>query len=145
MHRSIIWSALAATALLAPQAAGAATTSFADPAGDSATAPDVTSVTLERDSKRNLIFHLSVANHADLATGEAFAIAFDADGDLSTGADGIDELLVLDGDERSWVLLERSGGEWEPATRTESIRVASPANEIVFGMNADELGLAPTF
>jgi hypothetical protein len=93
------------TAVLALSAAGggSAATSFADPAGDAETAPDIVAVSVGNDAAGRITFAIALADGTVLAADSELALGLDSDRDESTGdGGGFDHLLELRGGDRSW-------------------------------------------
>jgi hypothetical protein len=61
---------------------------FADPAGDSGNAPDVTSVQVANDDNGLISFKITVANRSALGEQDLLLLAMDTDGNLSDGLMG---------------------------------------------------------
>ena len=95
----LILGTVVAAAALAP-AAVAAGGSFTDPAGDATGgAPDLTSVSVD-ESGGTVTFTLAAAGVATLGSAHRYEVRIDSDNTLSTGASGIDQVLVLHGPNR---------------------------------------------
>src|SRR5437773_8906982 len=68
---------------------------YTDPAGDSGTAPDITGVVVSNDAKNQITFRVNVAQLV-VPSDNRVLIAIDSDQNASTGAVGIDYLLIGD-------------------------------------------------
>lgn len=66
------------------------TATFADPAGDSGNAADVTKVVVSNDDANNLTLAITLANRPAFFIDDFFFIALDTDRNASTGANGFD-------------------------------------------------------
>lgn len=85
-----VWRALAGVGVAALVLTGAAfaanSRTFADPVGDAANSPDLTSVAISNDDAGIVTVKLTVANRSTLATGEGVAIGLDTDQNPDTGS-----------------------------------------------------------
>jgi len=95
----LCFALVAGVVCLAGGAGAAGTASFADPAGDSGAAPDVTSVTVSNDDQGLITFRVTVANRATLGSDDAIAIPFatNTPGKAGVREDGANYVLGMDG------------------------------------------------
>ena len=125
MTRILLAAAAAGLALVAA-GHGVAATTFADPAGDAETAPDITSVLVANDLAGTITFTISLADGAGLAADSELALGLDSDHDESTGdSAGFDTLLEVYGSDRSWSLGRWTGESYD-------FNVAAPSVAVVF-------------
>ena len=110
--------------------------SFADPAGDAATAPDITAVTVANDAAGNLTFTVRT-NQAAVAADAAVALFFDIDQNTQTGSDGIESFLALSSS--GWEFVKWDGSQFAPAGAASAN--ASYANGLLtFKVSKADLG-----
>jgi hypothetical protein len=110
MRLGVLCLALVAVVLCLAGVTGAAgTASFSDPAGDSGSAPDVTSVTVSNDDRGLITFRIGVPNRATLGPDDAVAIPFatNTPGQAGLRDDGVNFVLGLEG---KAVFLQRWSG-----------------------------------
>jgi hypothetical protein len=132
--------ALVALALVAARVALADST-FADPAGDSAGAPDITAVKVANDAAGNLTFTVTT-NQAALAADGMLDLEIDADRNSTTGGDGVEYAFLLDS--TGWVLLHWNGSSFVEASASSAN--ASYANSVgTFKVGKADLGNINTF
>ena len=94
---------------------------WTDPTGDQATGtPDITAVMVGDDGAGRLTFRLGIPDFEKLAEGVTVNIALDVDQNLATGqrdkeelGDGIEYLIVVDGDSPAAELTRWDGAAWE--------------------------------
>ena len=137
---------MVAAALAGPGVAHAET-SFADPAGDSGAAPDVTGVTVSNDQTGIVTFRLRVANQPDLAADGEVVLVIDSDRNETTGdAAGFDYVLILSGSERSWLFGRWNGTDFDfDTTPSNTVRVSYTAGLMTFSVNRSELASTAAF
>jgi hypothetical protein len=119
--------------------------SFADPVGDSGTAPDVTSVTVANDDKGLLTFRVTVANRTSLGPDDAVAVAIGTDDPHPLRGqrdDGINFVLLLDASGAA--LLEWNGQEMIQRDRAPASVTASFAGGVAT-LTVRQEDLAPGF
>jgi hypothetical protein len=92
-----VGSAAAAALLLALPGSAAGPITFSDPAGDSTTAPDVTTVAVSSDPAGNVTFTIAVANRTELAPSDSIFVFIDSDRSAGTGQFGFDYSATLEG------------------------------------------------
>jgi hypothetical protein len=98
----------------AGSAAAAGSMSFADPASDGGSAPDITAVVVSNDDQGMITFRLTIANRAALAPDDTIAIPLATnDPDLTKGSrnDGANYVIGLDA--QGPFLLQWSGTSME--------------------------------
>lgn len=104
------WAAAGVAALaLAATAAASNSASYADPAGDGASAPDVAAVTVSNDDAGTIAFQVGIANRATLGPQDWVAVALDTD--LKEDAEGFVEPEYLLSYGPGGAALERRVGE----------------------------------
>ena len=111
MKKVLLLVATAALALGSAQLAGAGA-SNSDPAGDSGTAPDITSVTAAGDAAGNLTFTVRT-NQPVLAADAIVDLAFDTDQNSQTGGNGVEYAFVIASD--GWEFLRWDGSKFVAA------------------------------
>jgi hypothetical protein len=119
--------------------------SFADPAGDSGAAPDVTSVTVANDDKGLVTFRVAVANRTSLGPDDAVAVAIGTDDPHPLRGrrdDGINFVLLLDA--TGAALLEWNGQEMIQRDRPPSSVTASFSGGVAT-LTVKQEDLAPGF
>lgn len=82
-RRSVAVALMAAALLVGVQAAGADTT-YTDPAGDSGTAPDITTITVSNGSAGNITFAVAFSPPT-ITSSEGLGVYIDSDQNSSTG------------------------------------------------------------
>ncbi len=137
--------AFAGLGLVAGNAAAAQP--FTDPAGDSGTAADITSVSVSNDANRQITFQVSFANA--LASTDSVAILLDTDQNAATGnqnAAGAEYLLVASVSDNSFGLAHWDGSTWQDASApTASVNGGSGSTTLTFSINASDLGSTAGF
>jgi hypothetical protein len=83
----VAWPAASAAS---PQAVSANSTTFTDPTGDSANAPDVTTTTVSNDDSGKITLAVSFSNRASLTDADSVSLSIDTDGNLTDGFFGAD-------------------------------------------------------
>lgn len=110
---------------------------FTDPTGDSANAPDVSTVTVSNDDAGQITFAITLPNRPALTGSDFMAIDMDTDGDLTNGSDGKDYFVAMDGDGVRIYNLAGNGFEPLPTTSFSS----SFANGVqTVSINASAIG-----
>jgi len=112
MRKVLLLVPLAALALAAVQVAGAGV-SYPDPAGDSTTAPDVTTVTAANDEAGNLTLTVKT-NQPTLSTDAVVDIAFDTDHNPDTGGNGVEYAFFIASD--GWDFVKWDGSRFVRAS-----------------------------
>jgi hypothetical protein len=137
------WVALPLLAGVLVLAAGASAVGrYADPAGDSGTAPDLRGVTVTRDGTGQILFTIQVA---DLPAQGEHGIALFVDTDLNgatgaPGTEGADYAIGLDFSEQAWEFARWTGADWDWDTPWSTVRVSSTQQSAIFSVNRSELG-----
>jgi hypothetical protein len=131
----------AACALCFAGVTGAAgTTSFADPAGDSDVAPDVTSVVVSNDDQGLITFRVTVVNRSALGPDDVVAIPFatNAPGKAGVREDGANFVLGIEGTN---VFLEKWNGSSMVDLRPvpSSLRGSLVGSEVTLTVRQDDL------
>ena len=118
MRRFFILAAFVAAMVLATAASGGTkATTFTDPAGDSGTAPDITTVVVDADAAGTIVLAITTANQADLAADGVLDIVFDADRNGSTGSpSGGEYRLLIFGQDKTFDFLHWDGTQWADAS-----------------------------
>lgn len=95
---------------------------FPDPAGDSPTAPDITSVAVANTVSGDIFFLIKVANRTAIVANDYAWIGMDTDQNGQTGESngdgGIDYALVFDGTAGGVLLLRWNGSDYEGVAST---------------------------
>jgi len=137
-----IAAALLAVLVLVPSASSG---TYTDPAGDSGTAGDITSVTVAGDKGTGqLIFRITGTNIASSATNPLF-LDIDSDANPFSGNisdNGSDYLFYVDGD--SYFFVHWNGATWVE-TPDLSVHVSGGTSQILISVNRSELGNASVF
>ncbi len=117
MRRTWLLAVLAAAAVLAlAGGGGAATGAYADPAGDSGAAPDITSTNVSDDASGRVLFEIAVPNRPDIrGTRGALFVLIDSDRNAATGDEGVEYAVFIDGATGSAGFLRWNGSDYEPA------------------------------
>jgi hypothetical protein len=111
---------------------------FADPAGDSGTAPDVTSVLVANGASGQVIFRVTVTDLV-VPSDSRVLVAIDSDRNPSTGHDGTDYLLIYDLSDAGFVLARWDGSQFVD-TPESTLGAGHDENSVIFSVNASELG-----
>jgi len=137
-----IAAALTAALILVPSASSG---EYTDPAGDSATAGDLTSVTVAGDkTSGQLLFRITGTNIASSETAPLF-LYIDSDANPLTGditENGSDYLFYVDNS--SYFFAHWSGSDWV-ATPDLSVQVSGNTSQILIAVNKSELGNTSRF
>jgi hypothetical protein len=138
----LIAVALMVTLILVPTASSG---DYTDPAGDSGTAGDITSVTVAGDkASGQLLFRISGTNIASSETAPLF-LDIDSDANPLTGditANGSDYLFYVDNS--SYFFAHWNGSDWVE-TPDLSVQVFGGPSQIQIAVNRSELGNASMF
>jgi hypothetical protein len=151
----VLLGALTAGAGASPgaSAAAAGTATFTDPAGDAQGGPDVTQAVVSGDAATGLVtFAVTVPGHLP-AVPDAYErnalVWIDADMNGATGDpdDGADYLLVAwnDPSGRWWNISRWSGGEWQSAPESPSMRFTRVGDTLRWTLSTTDLGGAAAF
>jgi hypothetical protein len=127
------------------QLAGASRAGFTltDPAGDSGTALDITSVIVDNDGLAgNLTFTIPFPNETTLRLGHRVALAFDTDGNPSTGTAGADYLLGVDSATSFRLLHSTAAGVSRVPSATASVAFDKG---VIVHLNRHDLGNPSAF
>jgi hypothetical protein len=114
---------------------------YADPAGDSGTAPDIETVSVSNDATGRIAFQINVPGQPQLASDGWFALVLDTDQNPATGDPrglGADYVLVLDGESRTFGLGRWNGSTFEDAPATTAS--VSYAGGLSITIDRTELG-----
>jgi hypothetical protein len=111
MRKVLLLVSTAALALGAAQIARA-DASFTDAAGDSKTAPDITTVTASHDAAGNLTFTVRTS-HPELGSDSIVDIAFDTDQNPDTGSNGVEYFFLVGSS--GWQFVRWDGTQFVPA------------------------------
>jgi len=137
-----IAAALMVALVLVPTASSG---SYTDPAGDSATAGDITSVTVVGDKGSGaLLFRIEGTNIASSETNPLFLV-IDSDANPLTGDlrdSGSDYEFYVD--DTSYFFLHWDGTNWVAAPDL-SVRVSGGTSQILISINRSELGNTAVF
>jgi hypothetical protein len=130
-----------ATASLLLAGSASAAEQYADPSGDSGSAPDILGATVISDNAGQMIFHLAVANlpsSGDVQTG----LFIDSDANPMTGClscGGVDYALVVDQSDRTFGFGHWSGSAWESAPDS-TVVVLIVSDGFLISVNKSEVG-----
>jgi hypothetical protein len=116
---------------------------YTDPAGDSGTAPDITSVVVSNDAKNQITFRVNVAQLV-VPSDNRVVIAIDSDRNGSTGTGGIDYLLIGDLSDNSFGVLHWNGSSFDDATAATAT-ASNDATGMTFSINSSDLGNTTAF
>jgi hypothetical protein len=137
-----IAAALAAALVLVPTAASG---TYADPAGDSGPAGDITGVTVAGDQgSGQLVFRVTGTNLASSDKNVVF-LTIDSDANPLTGNimdNGSDYWFVVD--HGSYWFMRWNGSDWDDTTH-QSVRVSGGTTQIIVSVNRSELGNTSSF
>jgi hypothetical protein len=107
---------------------------FADPAGDSGNAPDITTVTVSNDGSGNITFQVTVPNRSALASRDQMLIRVDADRNQATGSSGGFEYAIELG--ASGATLLCLGGSNSVAATAPTLSSSFTAGVLTVAINA---------
>jgi len=140
MRKALLLVSTAALALSAAQIAKA-DASYNDPAGDSTTAPDVTTVTAAHDAAANLTLTVRT-NQPTLSADAIVSIAFDTDHNPQTGGNGVEFAFFMGSD--GWDFIKWDGTKFALANAPSAH--GSYANGVAtFKVSKADLGGVPDF
>jgi hypothetical protein len=111
MRKVLLFVSTVAFALSLAQVAGA-DSSYTDPAGDSGTAPDITTVTAANDAAGALTFTVRT-NQPALAADAIIDLAFDTDQNPQTGGSGVEFVFLISSS--GWEFLRWDGSAFVAA------------------------------
>jgi len=123
---------------VARDAANANPATYPDPTGDSATAPDITSVVVSNDANNQITFRVYVGKLV-VPSDARVVVAIDSDQNASTGASGTDYLLLADLSNNTFGLARWDGSTFVGAPSTTAT-ASNDSTGITFAVNASELG-----
>jgi hypothetical protein len=109
-----------------------------DPAGDSGSAPDLTTLSVENDDAGKLMWRIGIANRAALLTGDLVDILIDADAKDSTGQDGFEYVIQVDPTQQT-ALASWTGSGWQD-TRSGTVSSSFSAGVLTVSVDFRELG-----
>jgi len=138
----VLMAALAVGSASGPGPASADTTApsvYTDATNDSATAPDLTKVTL---TPGNGTVAFDLATSAPLTSDDSLAVLIDADRNAQSGSDGFEFLYVLDDTGGSFVKWD--GTQWSPFTH-QPTNPGLSSTDATFTITLADMGGAPTF
>jgi len=141
LRRLLVLLAGLATASLLLAGSASAAEQYADPSGDSGSAPDILGATVISNTAGQMIFHLAVANvpsSGDVQT----ALFIDSDANPTTGCvscGGVDYLLVLDQSDHTWGFGHWNGSAWA-ATSDSTVVVLIVSDGFLISVNKSEVG-----
>jgi hypothetical protein len=122
--------------------------SWADPAGDVTTVPDLTGLTVSNDASGVLTFSVAIGNRSTPTADDVIGLAIDADHDATTGDQGVEDVLALH--EQSSGTVETSYEHWNgtsydnlPLPQGFSATYTGPS--ATFTVPASGLGVGPSF
>lgn len=129
-----------ACALVAAGGVGAGGAEFADPAGDSGTAADVTEVAAFNTARNDVILAVKLPNRPALeGTASSVYIDFDTDRNRATGDEGAEYSFVVDGKTNSYDFAKWSGTAWE-SVASDEILVLYETGVLSVALNVGQLG-----
>jgi hypothetical protein len=133
---------LAAVLVLAPTASAG---TYTDPAGDSASAGDVTGVSVVGDKgSGQLVFRITGTNLASSDKNVVF-LTIDSDANPLTGNimdNGSDYWFVIDNE--SFWFMRWNGSDWD-GTTYQTVRIMGGGTQILVSVNRSELGNTSSF
>jgi len=144
------WRALAlvaAGALVLAGVAGAAnTSSFADPAGDSGSAPDVTGVSIANDDGGLVTVKVTLANRGTFGAGDGVGVGIDTDQNPDTGTVfyGTEYELDLEGSSTKFYRAA-TNGFYEEAPIPASVKASFSAGVVTVTFKPSDLGVTTGF
>ena len=125
---------------LVPAAAPVQGAQFQDPTGDSATAPDITSVIVVNDASGQITFNINFAMPLVAPSDFLVGLAIDSDQNTTTGESGIDYIFLADLSNKSFSL-----GHWNGSTFVQAPDTTASVNNLfstvlTFSINSSDLG-----
>jgi len=144
------WRALALVVvgalILAGVAFAANTGSFADPTGDSGTAPDVTGVAMSNDDTGMVTIKVTLSNRGAFAASDGVGLGIDADQNPDTGAVfyGAEYELDLEGTTARFYRAS-ANGFYEEAPLPPSFRASFGAGAVTVTFKPSEIGASSGF
>jgi hypothetical protein len=125
-----------------------APTVFSDPAGDSGSAPDVTSVAVANTAAGQITFQVTIANEPTLAPGAAIFVDIDTDQNPATGSLdhlGAEYVLSIVGGPGGGVGAVRWNGSSWVLTPLTSLSASFENGVATIAVDKSELGVATGF
>jgi hypothetical protein len=142
--RLLVLPAMALTlAVLLSGGAAAGNVSFTDPAGDSGTAPDITSITVSDDPATGTAM-LTVTTASAITSGESIDVYLDTDKNGSTGAAGYGYDYYLEAwkaaNDQGWDIERWKDGGWQEAPSTQTERFSRSGTVYTWTFSKADLG-----
>lgn len=119
-------------------AANANPATFTDAAGDSGTAPDITSVVVSNDANKRITFRINVSKLVVPSNG-IVAIAIDSDQNRNTGPQGIDYVFLGDLSNNSFGVGQWDGSKFVDAQAPSASASTDPSGQ-TFSINSTDVG-----
>jgi hypothetical protein len=140
--RGKLMLALLAAALVAVCAAWPAVASnsagFADPAGDSGNAPDITAVNVSNDDSGTITFRVTIANRPSLSLADLVLLVMDTDANPSNGIHGFDYLIGVAGGN---IPLFFNGASGTPQrSQASSLQASYTGGVLTISVNRADIG-----
>jgi len=130
-------------ALLVPVAL--ADQSYSDPASDSGTAPDITSVDVTNDNTERVTFRIRFAQPGQLTADTVVWLMLDLDRNGSTGGDDGEELqIAYDGESDAYLYLAWNGTTFARGSPS-SFQMLVRESEVEISISRADLGTSPAF
>jgi hypothetical protein len=135
--------AAASSRLLIAGADPASPATYADPTGDSGTAPDITSVVVSCDAGSQITFRVNVVKLA-LPSDARVVIAIDSDRNAATGYGGFDYMFLADLSRGDFVVARWNGSDFAFTTMA-SATATTDSGGVSFSVNAREFATTTGF
>jgi hypothetical protein len=129
--------------LAARAVANANPATYSDAAGDSGTAPDITSVVVSNDAGNQITFRINVAKLVVPSDGHML-IAIDSDHNAATGYHGIDYMFLGDLSTNSFAVGRWNGSDFAETSYSTASAGTDDAG-LTFSINSSELGNTSDF
>jgi hypothetical protein len=110
---------------------------FTDPTGDSGTAPDIRTVSVSNDATGT--YQIDVALSSEIGSTQSLVLLFDADANRSTGSNGWEDVVSVDGGSRTYRFQRWNGSAWQ-TVMPPTIMVATGSQRVVVKINRSDLG-----
>jgi hypothetical protein len=139
VRAAVVVATVGALAFGAAQVAGAGSlaSTYADPAGDNGSAPDITAVQVSDDASGQITFQIQTPGTSALGGDQAILLGIDADQNATTGVNGLDYVFGVGAsgyDFGRW-----NGSDWDWTTPYTTVRVVFAGGALI-SVNRNELG-----
>jgi hypothetical protein len=111
---------------------------YTDPASDSGTAPDITSVVVSNDANKQITLRINVAKLV-VPSDNRVLIAIDSDQNAATGSQGTDYLLLADLSDKAFGLAYWNGSSFAEAS-SGTASASYDDTSFTFSINSSDLG-----